>query len=137
MASIFTRIVRGEIPSYKIAETDSYLAFLDIFPLAKGHILVIPKQEIDYIFDLDDATLAGLMTFAKKVAIAQREVVPCLRIGVAVIGVEVPHAHVHLVPLNTIGDINFERPKLQLPQESFAELAAAISTAYQEKFGEA
>lgn len=132
MPTIFTKIVNGEIPAQKIAETDDYLAFLDIFPLAKGHILVIPKKEVDYIFDVEDDLLAGLMIFAKKVAKAQRSVIPCLRIGVAVIGLEVPHAHVHLVPLNSIGDINFERPKLEVTREQLAETAAAIRAAYQQ-----
>jgi len=131
MASIFTKIVQGEIPAHKIAETEDYLAFLDIFPLAKGHVLVIPKKEVDYIFDVEDELLAGLLIFAKKVAKAQREVIPCLRIGVAVIGIEVPHAHVHLVPLNTIGDINFERPKLQLPPEELTAIADNIRKVYQ------
>lgn len=126
MASIFTKIVNGEIPSHKIAETDDYLAFLDVFPLAKGHILVIPKKEIDYIFDVEDDLLAGMMVFAKKVAKAQRTAIPCLRIGVAVIGVEVPHAHIHLIPLNTLADINFENPKLKVTQEELAETAAKI-----------
>jgi histidine triad (HIT) family protein len=134
MASIFTKIVQGEIPAHKIAETGRFLAFLDIFPLAKGHILVIPKEEIDYIFDLEDELLSGLMVFAKKVAQAQKQVIPCLRIGVAVIGIEVPHAHVHLVPLNEIGDINFERPKLDLAQEELADIAAKIRGAYQQLF---
>lgn len=133
MSSIFTKIVRGEIPAHKIAETSDFLAFLDIAPLAQGHVLVIPKKEVDYIFDVDDALLAGLMLFAKKVARAQRAVIPCLRIGVAVIGVEVPHAHVHLVPLNTIGDINFERPKLQVSQEELAATAARIRQAYEQQ----
>lgn len=132
MASLFTKIVNGEIPAHKIAETEDYLAFLDIFPLAKGHILVIPKKEVDYIFDVEDELLAGLMIFAKKVAKAQRSVIPCLRIGVAVIGVEVPHAHVHLVPLNSIGDINFERPKLQVTQEELVATTEAIRNAYQQ-----
>ena len=133
MSSIFTKIVRGEIPAHKIAETSDFLAFLDIAPLAQGHILVIPKKEIDYIFDVEDALLAGLMLFAKKIARAQKAVIPCLRIGVAVIGVEVPHAHVHLVPLNTIGDINFERPKLQVSQEELAATAARIRQAYEQQ----
>lgn len=126
MASIFTKIVNGEIPAHKIAETDDYLAFLDVFPLAKGHILVIPKKEIDYIFDVEDDLLSGLMVFAKKVAKAQRAAIPCLRIGVAVIGVEVPHAHVHLIPLNSLADINFENPKLKVTQEELAATAAKI-----------
>ncbi|GAB5554130.1 MAG: HIT family protein [Saprospiraceae bacterium] len=126
MASIFTKIVNGEIPAHKIAETSDYLAFLDVFPLAKGHILVIPKREIDYIFDVEDDLLAGLMVFAKKVAKAQRKAIPCLRIGVAVIGVEVPHAHVHLIPLNSLADINFENPKLKVTQEELAATAEKI-----------
>lgn len=130
MASIFTRIVNGEIPAYKVAETDRYLAFLDIYPLQKGHTLVIPKREIDYLFDLEDEELQGLMVFAKKVARAIEKVVPCKRIGVAVIGLEVPHAHVHLVPLQGIYDIDFSKPKLKLSQEEFAAIAAAIHEAY-------
>jgi histidine triad (HIT) family protein len=126
MPSIFTKIVQGEIPAHQVAETEDYLAFLDIAPLAKGHLLVIPKKEVDYIFDMEDELLAGLLVFAKKVAKAQKAVVPCLRIGVAVIGLEVPHTHVHLVPLSKIGDINFERPKLTLSQEELAETAAKI-----------
>ena len=114
MASIFTKIINGEIPSYKIAEDENYFAFLDILPLAKGHVLVIPKKETDYIFDLEDETLAGLMVFAKKVALAIDKAVPCSRVGVAVIGLEVPHAHVHLLPLHSVEDINFSRPKLKL-----------------------
>lgn len=134
MASIFSKIVAGEIPAHKVAETTDYLAFLDIFPLAKGHILVIPKKEIDYLFDLEDDLLTGLMVFAKKVAKAQREVIPCLRIGLAVIGVEVPHAHVHLIPLNELSDINFERPKLTMSQEDLAATAALIREKYRELF---
>ena len=107
MATIFSKIVSGEIPCYRIAETDEFFAFLDIMPLAMGHTLVIPKKEVDYIFKLDDVTLSGLMLFAKKIASAIEKTVPCLRIGVAVIGLEVPHAHVHLIPLNTMDDINF------------------------------
>ena len=126
MASIFSKIVAGEIPAHRIAETEDYLAFLDIFPLAKGHVLVIPKKEIDYIFDVEDDLLSGLMLFAKKVAKAQKQAISCLRIGVAVIGVEVPHAHIHLIPLNTLADINFERPKLKMSQEELAIVAAEI-----------
>ena len=131
MSSIFTKIVQGKIPAHKVAETEDYLAFLDIAPLAKGHLLVIPKKEVDYIFDMEDAPLAGLMAFAKKVAKAQKAVVPCLRIGVAVIGLEVPHTHVHLVPLNKIGDLNFERPKLNPTPEELAETAAQIRKAFE------
>lgn len=130
MASIFTRIVNGEIPCYRVAEDDNYLAFLDINPLKEGHTLVIPKKEVDYIFDIDDATYTGLMQFAKKVAKAVESVVECERIGVAVIGLEVPHAHVHLVPINGIGDINFSKPKLQLEKEYMEKLAAEISAAF-------
>ncbi|MEM9885402.1 MAG: HIT family protein [Bacteroidota bacterium] len=126
MSSIFTKIIKGEIPSYKIAETERYLAFLDIFPLAKGHTLVVPKQEIDYIFDLEDEVLAGLITFAKKVAKAIDQSIPCERVGVAVIGLEVPHAHVHLVPINEVGDIDFSRPKLQLNKEEMVKIAGQI-----------
>jgi histidine triad (HIT) family protein len=107
MASIFSRIVSGEIPAYKIAETDDYLAFLDVFPTVKGHTLVIPKKEIDYLFDLDDELYVGLMKFAKQIAPAIEKAVPCKRIGVAVVGLEVPHAHVHLIPMNSMADMNF------------------------------
>lgn len=126
MSTIFTKIIKGEIPAHKIAETEDYLAFLDVFPLAEGHILVIPKKEVDYIFDVEDELLAGMMVFAKKVAKAQRAAIPCLRIGVAVIGVEVPHAHIHLIPLNTLADINFENPKLKVTQEALAATAEKI-----------
>ncbi|MCY1632767.1 MULTISPECIES: HIT family protein [Marinifilum] len=126
MASIFTKIVQGEIPCHKIAEDDKYFAFLDISPLAKGHTLVIPKQEVDYIFDLEDDVLAGLNVFAKKIAKAIDKSVECKRVGVAVIGLEVPHTHIHLVPLNNIGDLNFENPKLSPSQEELAEVAEAI-----------
>jgi len=129
MASIFSKIVSGEIPCYKIAETDHFLAFLDVFPLAKGHVLVIPKQETDYIFDLDDETLAGLHVFAKSVAIKIGIAIPCERVGVAVIGLEVPHAHIHLIPLNSVQDINFSRPKLQLAPEEMDQIAKAIRQA--------
>lgn len=130
MPSIFTRIINGEIPCYKVAEDDNYLAFLDINPLKKGHALAIPKKEVDYIFDLDDDTYVGLMQFAKKVSHAIEKVVSCERIGVAVIGLEVPHAHVHLVPIEGIGDINFAKPKLQLDKEEMQELAASIKAAF-------
>ncbi|MFN8298290.1 MAG: HIT family protein [Chitinophagales bacterium] len=130
MASIFTRIITGEIPCYKIAEDDNYFAFLDISPLAKGHTLVVPKKEVDYIFDIEDQTLAGLTVFAKKVAKAIEASVPCKRVGVAVIGLEVPHAHIHLIPLNAIHDIDFSRPKLQLPKEEMETLAATIRSKF-------
>lgn len=126
MASIFTKIARGDIPAHKVAETEDFLAFLDINPLAKGHTLAIPKQEIDYIFDIGDSQLAGLMVFSKRVAKAIQAVVPCQKIGMSVIGLEVPHAHVHLIPINEIGDMNFSNPKLSPSQEELAELAAEI-----------
>lgn len=132
MASIFSRIVAGEIPSFKVAESDEFYAFLDINPLSAGHTLVIPKKEVDYIFDLDDDTLKGLHVFAKKVAIAIEKVVPCERIGVAVIGLEVPHAHIHLVPINSIGDIDFSKPKLSFGKDELDALCKKISQAYQQ-----
>lgn len=127
MASLFSRIVAGEIPAYKVAEDERFLAFLDIFPLAEGHALVIPKAEIDYIFGIDDQLLADLMIFAKKVALAIERVVPCQRIGVAVIGLEVPHAHIHLIPINHVSDIDFSRPKLKIVPERMAELQKLIA----------
>ncbi len=130
MPSIFSRIVTGEIPCYKIAEDDQYLAFLDINPLAKGHTLVIPKREEDYLFDLTDEEIAGLMVFAKKVAKAIERAIPCSRIGVAVIGLEVPHAHVHLVPINGIYDIDFSKPKLKLSSEEFVEITENIRAGF-------
>lgn len=129
MPSIFSKIVAGEIPCHKVAETEEFLAFLDVFPLSKGHTLVIPKQEVDYIFDLPDEQLAGLHVFAKKVAQAIDKVIACERVGVAVIGLEVPHAHIHLVPINTVGDINFSRPKMELSQEELTAIAAEIRVA--------
>lgn len=128
MASIFTRIINGEIPCHKIAEDERYFAFLDINPLREGHTLVVPKTETDYIFDLDDDTLAGLIIFSKKVSKAIREVIPCNRIGVAVIGLEVPHVHIHLVPMDSMEDINFRNPKLRLTQDEFKSLAEKISS---------
>lgn len=127
MASIFSRIVAGEIPCYKVAENDRYFAFLDINPVAKGHTLVIPKHEVDYIFDLDDEEYAGLMQFAKKVAAAMRSVIDCKRIGVAVMGLEVPHTHVHLVPISKESDMNFFKEKLQLPAEEMMQIAESIA----------
>ena len=124
MASIFSRIVAGEIPCYKVAEDERFFAFLDISPVAKGHTLVIPKQEVDYIFDLDDETYNGLMAFARKVARALEGAVECKRVGVAVMGLEVPHAHIHLIPITTEGDMNFFREKLSLPAEEMAAIAA-------------
>ena len=127
MPSIFSRIVAGEIPAYKVAETEEYLAFLDVNPLVRGHVLVIPKVEVDYIFDLDDNVYLGLQAFAKKVATGLKKAIPCIRIGVAVIGLEVPHVHIHLVPMNGMDDLNFSRPKLKLEAKVFEEIAAAIS----------
>ncbi|MBN1112185.1 MAG: HIT family protein [Bacteroidales bacterium] len=127
MASIFTKIVNKEIPSYKIAENDKFYAFLDIFPLAKGHTLVIPKEEVDYLFDIDDTVLAEMMVFAKKVAKALEQTIDCKRVGVAVLGLEVPHAHIHLVPLNSEADINFSNPKKTFTPEEFEEIAERIS----------
>jgi len=127
MATIFSRIAKGEIPSYKIAEDERYFAFLDINPLVEGHTLVIPKKEVDYLFDIDDETLAGLTLFSKRVAKAIEKTIPCKRIGVAVLGLEVPHAHIHLVPLINESDINFFKPKLKLTPERFKEIAEKIS----------
>ncbi len=127
MATLFTRIINGEIPCYKVAENEHYFAFLDINPLAKGHTLVVPKVEDDYIFNLDDETYTGLMLFAKKVAKAQRLAIPCKRIGVAVLGMEVPHVHVHLVPMQREGDMNFANAKLHLSADEMAAIAAAIA----------
>jgi len=131
MSTVFTKIAHGEIPSYKVAENEEYYAFLDIAPLAKGHTLVIPKNvEDDYIFNLDDRTYAGLWEFAKKVAEALKAAVPCKRVGVAVLGMEVPHTHIHLVPLQTEGDMDFRKKKLELSQEEFAAIASAINNEY-------
>ncbi len=127
MASIFSRIVSGEIPCYKIAETADYLAFLDVRPQAKGHTLCIPKKEVDYFFDLEDPLLAGLMVFAKKVAKALEAVVPCARIGVAVIGLEVPHTHVHLIPINQMSDMTFKPTPVTVTPEEMEALRAAIA----------
>ncbi|NLI23648.1 MAG: HIT family protein [Bacteroidales bacterium] len=126
MATIFSRIISGEIPCYKIAENEKFFSFLDINPLAKGHVLVVPKKETDYLFNLDDSDLSEIMVFAKRIARAIEKAVPCKRIGVAVIGLEVPHAHIHLVPLNSMDDINFSNPKLKLPPEEMEAIASAI-----------
>jgi histidine triad (HIT) family protein len=131
MATIFTRIIQGEIPSYKIAEDDNYYAFLDINPLALGHVLVVPKKETDYIFDIDDELLAGMIVFSKKIARAMGKAVPCKKVGVAVLGLEVPHAHIHLIPINDLGDINFGKPKLKFTEAEFKAVAAEISGALQ------
>ena len=130
MATIFSKIIAGEIPCYKIAENDQFFAFLDINPLVKGHTLVVPKREVDYIFDLSDTELAEMHVFAKKVAKAIQKTVPCKRIGVAVLGLEVPHAHIHLVPINSESDMLFSNPKLKLTDEEFKEIAKAISSAF-------
>lgn len=127
MATIFTKIINGEIPCYKIAEDNNYFAFLDINPLRAGHTLVVPKMETDYIFDLDDRQLEGLMVFSKKVSKAIQKAIPCKRIGVAVLGLEVPHAHIHLVPMDSMEDVNFRNPKLKFSSEEFKEIAAKIS----------
>jgi histidine triad (HIT) family protein len=129
MATIFTRIVNGEIPCYKVAEDENFLAFLDINPLQEGHTLVIPKKEINYIFDVEDDIHAGLWNFAKKIGRAIEQVVPCQRIGITVIGLEVPHAHIHLIPLKTMYDMDFRNPKLSFSPEEFREIAAKISAA--------
>lgn len=126
MASLFTKIIRGEIPCYKIAETEDYLAFLDIRPLSKGHTLVIPKVEVDYLFDLKEDQYVGLHLFAREVARAIKAVVPCERIGTAVIGLEVPHAHIHLVPINQIDDLRFDRPRVEMSPEEMTNLAKEI-----------
>ena len=126
MASIFSKIVAGEIPCYKIVENEDYLAFLDVFPLKKGHVLVIPKKEVDNIFDLDNVTYNGLMVFAKQVSVAIKQAIPCNRVGLCVIGLEVPHAHIHLIPINTINDMSFSNEKLKLTKEEFEEIATEI-----------
>ena len=131
MASIFSKIISDEIPAYKILENENFLAFLDIFPLAKGHVLVIPKKEIDYLFDIFSDEYGELWKFAQQVAKAMDKVIDCKRIGVAVIGLEVPHAHIHLVPLNNVSDINFERPKLSFSEEEMNEVAQNIRKAIQ------
>lgn len=130
MASLFSRIAAGEIPSYKVAEDDRHFAFLDINPVHKGHVLVIPKKEVDYIFDLSDDDYASLMLFAKRVAKALKEAIPCKKVGVTVIGLDVPHTHVHLVPMNEGGDMNFCAPKLTLPAEEMEETASKIAACF-------
>lgn len=130
--SVFSKIAAGEIPSYKIAESEKFFAFLDINPVAVGHTLVIPREEIDYIFDIDDNTLAEMMVFAKKVAKALKIAMPCRKIGVTVLGLEVPHAHIHLVPLRNEGDMDFRKPKMQLPDEELQRVAEKIRSAYEQ-----
>ena len=129
MPTIFTKIISGEIPSYKIAEDEHHLAFLDVRPLKRGHTLVVPKQELDYIFDMDDQALAALHLFSKRVATQVRKAVECKRVGVAVVGLEVPHVHIHLIPLDEIDDTNFGRPRLKLSKEEFEEIAQQIRDA--------
>jgi histidine triad (HIT) family protein len=129
MSSVFSKIIAGEIPAYKVAETDQFVAFLDILPLAKGHVLCIPKKEIDYIFDMEDADYLALMSFSKKVAKGIKQVIPCKKVGVAVIGLEVPHAHVHLIPMNTVQDMNFSNPRLTFTKEEYLQLVKTISAA--------
>lgn len=131
MPSIFSKIIAGEIPSYKVAEDDQFYAFLDIRPLAKGHTLVVPKQEVDYIFDLDSALLGEMMKFSQKLGLAIEKVVPCKRMGMAVLGLEVPHAHIHLVPINSVYDIDFKKEPVSMTTDEFVELAEKISEAWQ------
>ncbi len=130
MSTIFSKIVEGSIPCYKVAENDTFLAFLDINPLAEGHTLVIPKKETDYIFDIDDKTFQDYFLFAKKVALAMKKVIDCKKIGIAVIGLEVAHAHIHLVPVNNVHDLNFSNPKVKFTPEEFKQIAAKINNAY-------
>jgi histidine triad (HIT) family protein len=130
MPSIFSRIINGEIPAWKVAESERFLAFLDVNPLAKGHTLIVPKLETDYFFDLSDEEITSIMLFSKKVASAMRSTLPCLRIGMSVIGLEVPHAHIHLVPLNSMGDINFSNSRFNLSVEEMEAIAASIRSAY-------
>lgn len=126
MATIFSKIISGEIPSYKVYEDDLYLAFLDIRPMAKGHTLLIPKEEVNYIFDIEDDLLSGFMPIAKRIAKAIEKVVPCKRVGVAVVGLEVPHAHIHLIPLQTVGDLRFDKTPIDLSKDEMSELAQSI-----------
>ncbi len=131
MSTIFSKIIKGEIPCYKVAESADFLAFLDVSPVKKGHVLVIPKIEVDYIFDMEDQALANLHIFAKKVAQAIKKTVPCTKVGMAVVGLEVPHAHIHLIPMTGIGDLNFSNPRVQLSKEEFVKLAEEISSNFQ------
>ncbi len=128
MASIFSKIIAGEIPSHKVAENDTFFAFLDINPVAKGHTLVVPKQEVDYIFDIEDEMLKEMMLFAKRVGQAIEKAIPCNRIGISVIGLEVPHAHIHLMPINKLHDMSFEKARLEFSQEEYADIAKSIAT---------
>ena len=135
MASIFSRIIQGEIPSYKVAESRDFFAFLDIRPVAFGHTLVVPKNEVDYIFDMDDATLSGLFSFAKKVSILLKEEVDCARIGVSVIGLEVPHAHVHLIPIHSLEDMDFTKERYKYNEAAYLALAQKLLDKYEKRFG--
>lgn len=128
MSTLFTRIVNGEIPCHKVAENDKFLAFLDIMPLKKGHVLVIPKVEIDYIFDIEDELLGEMMVFSKLVAAKIKKAIPCKKIGVSVIGLEVPHAHIHLIPMNSVSDMDFSKPKLTIDPSELAEIATQIAS---------
>ncbi|MDR1866405.1 MAG: HIT family protein [Bacteroidales bacterium] len=130
MASIFSKIIAGEIPSFKVAEDENNFAFLDINPIARGHVLAVPKREVDYLFDVDDRGLSSLILFSRRVAKAIERVVPCKRVGIAVIGLEVPHAHIHLIPLHGVYDIDFSRPKLKLSPEEFKETAQKIAAQF-------
>lgn len=130
MSSIFTKIIQGEIPSYKVAEDEQFFAFLDIRPLAKGHTLVVPKEEIDYIFDLEDKLLSDMLVFTKRLGKAIEQVVPCKRMGITVLGLEVPHAHIHLVPINSVYDIDFKKAPVDMSEKEFKELAFKISEAF-------
>ncbi|CAM3867024.1 HIT family protein [Mucilaginibacter galii] len=129
MSTLFSKIISGEIPAYKVAESVEFLAFLDINPLAEGHVLVIPKQEVDYLFDMEDGLYTEFQLFAKIVATAMKRVIPCIKIGVAVIGLEVPHAHIHLIPMNSVSDMNFSKPKLSFTPEQFEAIAEKIKEA--------
>ena len=128
MPSIFSKIISGEIPAYVVAENEHYIAFLDVFPLKKGHTLIVPKKEVDYMFDLDDTTLSGLLIFSKEVAHAIKKAIPCNRVGVSVLGLEVPHAHVHLIPINSTNDMNFNNSKLSFSKDEFEEIAFSIKS---------
>jgi histidine triad (HIT) family protein len=132
MPTLFSRIIKGEIPCYKIAEDERYFAFLDINPLAEGHTLIVPKEETDYLFDMEDDALAGMSVFAKRIALAIGKAVPCKRVGIAVLGLEVPHAHIHLIPINNLGDIDFSKPKLKFAPEKFIATADKIKARLQE-----
>lgn len=132
MATIFSKIIAGDIPSYKVAEDDRFFAFLDIAPMAKGHTLVIPKKEVDYLFDLEDDLLSAMTIFCKKVAVAVKKAIPCTRVGVLVMGLEVPHAHIHLIPIQKEGDMNLGNPKIKLSGEEFQQIAESIRASYEE-----